>query len=200
MSEIKNDNSATSLTNRSSSSKSVGNYKRYVDENGYTVIEYQTPTERLLLKYNQNHMFYSYNSEIRYDGPFDFESLNKAFKELDHSLDLLDQSLDQFDRKLEDFETSIDRFFDEDDSFERIFGRAFDPLYSPSRIEQSQSYYDTVGQNRHKNMRSSSNSSGNGCCLGCLIGTILIFAIICIVLYGMGYVGMQIIDFIRNLF
>ena len=51
---------------------------------------------------------------------------------------------------------------------------------------------------------SKKNSGGclSGCfgCLGCIFSGIFFLAVICLMLYGMGYIGKIIVDFLRSLF
>lgn len=64
-----------------------------------------------------------------------------------------------------------------------------------SRTTQQRSYYRNDKPSHYNN-----TSSCTGSCLGCLFWTILFLCIICVILYGMGVIGANIINFIVDLF
>lgn len=89
-------------------------------------------------------------------------------------------------------------FTDFDDLFDSELG------YRSSRHRQTggkpynSSFYSSEEPTRvYYSQKSSSGSSG---CLGCLVWTVLILCIVCIILYGMGVIGGNIINFIGDLF
>ena len=57
---------------------------------------------------------------------------------------------------------------------------------------------DFLSDNQKKHKTSADFSFNYGC--GCCIITIVSFVLMCIILYAMGHIGMQIIDFIKSLF
>lgn len=97
-------------------------------------------------------------------------------------------------------------------TFSDDFGRMFDELlledgnrsstsyntsgnrHGTSRTTQQRSYYRS-GKSTHSN-----TSSSNGSCLGCLLWSIFFLCIVCVILYGMGVLGANIIHFIVDLF
>ncbi len=174
------------------------NVKKYVDDNGFSVIEYKTPTTHLILRYNDTQMIYIMNSEIRYSGPIRNDILDKKLEELDIKLSKLNTSFDgtfyDFDKMLDDFDKDLDVW---DHYFDKLI-EDFPTFSSGSSVSISQN--SSSGTGTYKRSVRTKRSSGSSGCLGCFLWTILIFVIFCLVLYGMGALGRTIFDFLAGIF
>ncbi len=53
-------------------------YTRYVDEEGYTNITYQSPDTKMVIRYKGDKMSYWYNSELIYSGRYSKELASQA--------------------------------------------------------------------------------------------------------------------------
>lgn len=96
-------------------------------------------------------------------------------------------------------------------TFAEDFGDLFDGLLLEDSTRSSSNSSTRRGASRTTKQHSSyrngrrvqytKTSSSSGCgCLGCLLWTILFLCIICVILYGMGVIGANIISFIADFF
>lgn len=126
---------------------------------------------------------------------------NKA--EFERRMSDFDRQMDEFNRRLDDqlnnWETSISE--DLDDLFD---GLSFE---SSTRHTDSNARHNTRKTTQPKNSQKNNRyvyytegSSSKGSCLGCLFWTILFLCIVCVILYGMGVIGANIIQFIVDFF
>lgn len=160
----------------------------YVDEDGYNVIEYKSPSTSLVLKYNDTHMIYSYNSEIRYDGPIDTSFFDAGLASFDKDLFDFNKSYEEMQRELDEWDKKFDKWMNEM------------PSYPTLGYTTSNQYHSTIQTPRPHYNRRYRQRTYTGGCGSCLFVTVIIFVVACLVLYGMGVLGGNIIDFIRGLF
>lgn len=87
----------------------------------------------------------------------------------------------------------FDDLFDDD-----LFDSKTTRNSSTQQTEKSP-YHSSYYSNKPRRVYYEKKTSGGGC-LGCLVWSILLLCIVCIILYGMGVIGGNIINFILNLF
>lgn len=201
-----------SLPQVSKKELSKGKAKTYVDANGFNVIEYQTQTSHLILRYNDTTMIYTHNSQVRYSGPIQHDILDKKLKELDIETAKLDSAFDNifddssfdFDKRLELFDRDFDKW---NESLDKLLND-FPTFSSTPRLETTNCGNNNQNSSKHtrsqnyyyqKNIHRKRSNESNGC-LGCFLWTILIFVIVCLIFYGMGALGGAIFDFFANIF
>lgn len=181
MGSSRNNNDRRNLPSSSVSTTSPGyRTRKYVDNDGYNVIETVTPTDKTVIRYskNRNDITVIVNTESVYHSSYSDEYLRAIERQLQAYQRSLDYQMSKLDRDLFD----LDAFLN-DDNF-------FDSLKASHHYTSSSS-----GQTRKS---SSSGSSGWG--LGCLFWSILILLALCLIIFGMGAIGKVIIDFLASLF
>ena len=122
---------------------------KYVDEDGYTNIIYQSPDTKMVIRYKGDKMSYWCNSELIYSGKY--------------SKNLTDQAERQFYSGMKQLDDSLARLDKEVDKLNHI-----DTISLFSTANQSSS-----SRSRTTDKTTSSSSSDWGCCLGCLISFII---------------------------
>ena len=181
MGSSRNNNDRRNLPSSNVSTTSPGyRTRKYVDKDGYNVIETVTPTDKTVIRYskNKNDITVIVNTESVYHSSYSDEYLKAVERQLQAYQRSLDYQMAKLDRDLFD----LDAFLN-DDNF-------FDSLNTSHHYTSSSS-----GQTRKS---SSSGSSGWG--LGCLFWSILILLALCLIIFGMGAIGKVIIDFLASLF
>ena len=181
MGSSRNNNDRRNLPSSSVSTTSPGcRTRKYVDRDGYNVIETVTPTDKTVIRYskNKNDITVIVNTESVYHSSYSDEYLKAVERQLQAYQRSVDYQMAKLDRDLFD----LDAFLN-DDNF-------FDSLNTSHHYTSSSS-----GQTRKS---SSSGSSGWG--LGCLFWSILILLALCLIIFGMGAIGKVIIDFLASLF
>lgn len=180
MGSSRNNNDRRNLPSSSVSTTSPGcRTRKYVDKDGYNVIETVTPTDKTVIRYskNKNDITVIVNTESVYHSSYSDEYLKAVERQLQAYQRSVDYQMAKLDRDLFD----LDAFLN-DDNF-------FDSLNTSHHYTSSSS-----GQTRKS---SSSGSSGWG--LGCLFWSILILLALCLIIFGMGAIGKVIIDFLASL-
>ena len=152
---------------------------KYVDEDGYTNIIYQSPDTKMVIRYKGDKMSYWCNSELIYSGKY--------------SKNLTDQAERQFYSGMKQLDASLARLDKEVDKLNHI-----DTISLFSTANQSSSRSDSRTTSSAKT--TSGNGSDWGCCLGCLISFIVITMAFCVVLYAMGWLGGEFVSFLRDFF
>lgn len=89
-----------------------------------------------------------------------------------------------------------------DDNFDNLFDSALleDSTKKKNHSSTSRTTRQKKSYQNGKQVHYSKETSSSGSCLGCLIWTILILCLFCIILYGMGVIGGNIIHFITDFF
>lgn len=179
MGSSRNNNDRRNLPSSSVSTSPGYRTRKYVDKDGYNVIETVTPTDKTVIRYskNKNDITVIVNTESVYHSSYSDEYLRAVERQLQAYQRSLDYQMAKLDRDLFD----LDAFLN-DDNF-------FDSLNTSHHYTSSSS-----GQTRKS---SSSGSSGWG--LGCLFWSILILLALCLIIFGMGAIGKVIIDFLASL-
>lgn len=180
MGSSRNNNDRRNLPSSSVSTSPGCRTRKYVDRDGYNVIETVTPTDKTVIRYskNKNDITVIVNTESVYHSSYSDEYLKAVERQLQAYQRSVDYQMAKLDRDLFD----LDAFLN-DDNF-------FDSLNTSHHYTSSSS-----GQTRKS---SSSGSSGWG--LGCLFWSILILLALCLIIFGMGAIGKVIIDFLASLF
>lgn len=154
---------------------------REYDKDGYHVIESTTPTSRMVIKYNDKEMSYTYNSQVKYSGPYSKDFIDSMARTMSYGYGNADKILD-------DFLSDSDIFFDE-----------FYPRYPRNYIGSESYYSDGNSPRRTSYVYHERHTKSSGCC-GCFLWAIVLLAVLCLVMYGMSEIGESIIDFFKNLF
>lgn len=180
MGSSRNNNDRRNLPSSSVSTSPGCRTRKYVDRDGYNVIETVTPTDKTVIRYskNKNDITVIVNTESVYHSSYSDEYLKAVERQLQAYQRSVDYQMAKLDRDLFD----LDAFLN-DDNF-------FDSLNTSHHYNSSSS----SGQTRKS---SSSGSSGWG--LGCLFWSILILLALCLIIFGMGAIGKVIIDFLASL-
>lgn len=180
MGSSRNNNDRRNLPSSSVSTSPGCRTRKYVDKDGYNVIETVTPTDKTVIRYskNKNDITVIVNTESVYHSSYSDEYLKAVERQLQAYQRSVDYQMAKLDRDLFD----LDAFLN-DDNF-------FDSLNTSHHYTSSSS-----GQTRKS---SSSGSSGWG--LGCLFWSILILLALCLIIFGMGAIGKVIIDFLASSF
>ena len=155
---------------------------KYVDEDGYTNIIYQSPDTKMVIRYKGDKMTYWYNSKLIYSGKY--------------SKDLTDQAERQFYSGMKQLDDSLARLDKEVDKLNHI-----DTISLFSTANQSSNRSSSKITNSAKS--TSGSDSNRGCLLaglGWLGGFIIITIGICVILYAMGWLGGEVISFLRDFF
>ena len=173
------------LTQQSTKNRTT---RKYVDKDGWTVIESTGPGTRTVIRYNPglNKMTMVINTESVYTGSYNEQYLNILERNLRHYEKLMDDQMTLLDRKLGYVDhqlDDLDRFLDED-----FFSDSF--LYSD--------VFDDSALSSSRRQEKSPKKSGYG--LGCLFWSILAFLAVCFIIFGMGAIGKVIIDALASLF
>ena len=153
---------------------------KYLDEEGYTNIIYQSPDTKMVIRYKGDKMTYWCNSKLIYSGKYSKDLADQAERRFYSGMKWLDDSLAQLDREVDKL-NHIDTI------------SLFDYANQSSSSRSS---------SRTTNSAKSTSGSGSdwGCCLGCLISFIIITVAFCVVLYAMGWLGGEVISFLRDFF
>ena len=157
----------------------TGKCVKYVDNEGYTNIVYESTDEKMVIRYKGNHMEYWYNSELKYSGEYTDEFLKLANQRLHSSMRSLDESLASLDKelaKLGDFDTVS--------------------LFDSGNLLPGGSTYRTTSYTK----TTYSNGSSFGVRFGCVVVSIIILIAICAILYAMGWLGGEFFSFMRDFF
>ena len=172
MGSSRNNNDRRNLPSSSVSTTSPGyRTRKYVDQDGYNVIETVTPTDKTVIRYskNKNDITVIVNTESVYHSSYSDEYLRAVERQLQAYQRSLDYQMAKLDRDL----LNDDNFFD------------------------SLNHYTSSSSSGQTRKSSSSGSSGWG--LGCLFWSILILLALCLIIFGMGAIGKVIIDFLASL-
>lgn len=153
---------------------------KYVDEDGYTNIIYQSPDTKMVIRYKGDKMSYWYNSKLEYSGEYSKKLVDQAEQQFYAGMKQLDDSLARLDKEVDKL-NHIDTI--------SLFSTANQSSSSRSSSKTTNSIKTT-----------SSSASDWGCCLGCLISFIIITVAFCVVLYAMGWLGGEVISFLRDFF
>lgn len=151
---------------------------KYIDEEGYTNIIYQSPDTKMVIRYKGDKMTYWYNSKLIYSGRYSKDLADQAERQFYSGMKQLDDSLARLDREVDKL-NHIDTI--------SLFSSA---SHSSSRTTNSAKTTSGSGSNR-------------GCFLaglGCLGGFIIITIGICVILYFMGWLGGEFVSFVRDFF
>lgn len=176
--------------NLPSSTKNVGSgpghtTRKYVDKDGYTVVESISPTGKTVIKYSKtkNDITVIVNTESVYHSSYNPEYLKILERQLLTYEKAIDYQMARLDQDLFD----LDAFLSDDSFFESI-GTTYS---SPSSLMHSST----------KSSKQYSNSSkGSGYSLGCLFWSIIAILVVCLIVFSMGAIGKAIIDFLASLF
>lgn len=156
---------------------------KYVDEDGYTNIIYQSPDTKMVIRYKGDKMTYWCNSKLIYSGKYSKDLADQAERRFYSGMKWLDDSLAQLDREVDKL-NHIDTI--------SLFDYANQSSSSRSSSRTTNSAKSTSG-----------SGSNRGCLLaglGCLAGFIIITIGICVILYAMGWLGGEFISFLRDFF
>ena len=152
--------------------------RKYVDGNGFKVIEYNGPGYSMIFKYKPNSLEYTYNHKIIYNGPCDATFFTSGLIDPDGFLDF-DESMKEFDAQLAEWDR---RFNAWEKNFKLSNADVAELMHSLSTNYQAPPHY-TIKIKRKK--------SSTGCCLcGCLIYLLFLVAF----LYGAGWLIGQAFD------
>ena len=190
MGSSRNNNDRRNLPSSSVSTTSPGcRTRKYVDRDGYNVIETVTPTDKTVIRYskNKNDITVIVNTESVYHSSYSDEYLKAVERQLQAYQRSVDYQMAKLDRDLFD----LDAFLNDDNFFDSL--NHYTSSSSSGRTRKSSSS-GSSGQTRKS---SSSGSSGWG--LGCLFWSILILLALCLIIFGMGAIGKVIIDFLASL-
>ena len=155
---------------------------KYIDEEGYTNIIYQSPDTKMVIRYKGDKMTYWYNSKLIYSGNYSKDLADQAERQFYSGMKQLDASLARLDRGVDKL-NHIDTI----------------SLFNYANQSSSRSSSRTTSS-----AKSTSDSGSNRGCLlaglGCLGGFIIITIGICVILYAMGWLGGEFISFLRDFF
>ena len=178
MGSSRNNNDRRNLPSSSVSTTSPGyRTRKYVDRDGYNVIETVTPTDKTVIRYskNKNDITVIVNTESVYHSSYSDEYLKAVERQLQAYQRSVDYQMAKLDRDLFD----LDAFLNDDNFFDSL------------------NHYTSSSSSGQTRKSSSSGSSGWG--LGCLFWSILILLALCLIIFGMGAIGKVIIDFLASL-
>ena len=181
MGSSRNNNDRRNLPSSSVSTTSPGcRTRKYVDRDGYNVIETVTPTDKTVIRYskNKNDITVIVNTESVYHSSYSDEYLRAVERQLQAYQRSVDYQMAKLDRDLFD----LDAFLNDDNFFDSL----------------NTSHYYSSSSSGQTRKRSSSDNSGYGA--GCLFWSILILLALCLIIFGMGAIGKVIIDFLASLF
>ena len=74
---------------------------KYIDEEGYTNIIYQSPDTKMVIRYKGDKMTYWYNSKLIYSGNYSKDLADQAERQFYSGMKRLDDSLAQLDREVD---------------------------------------------------------------------------------------------------
>lgn len=179
---------------------------------GFNIITLNTSFENIVLKYNSTRIILTCNDVIIMDEPYSKEAMRSAMEYINKSQYREYEDVEEFRQDIEEFKRELDGFMGgfmrgfmqelptsqkvantatndvfEVDSWERLFNDV-----DVSSTKKSSSYSHQVSQKR--------NGSCFGGCLGCLVWSVILLAIVALVFYGLGFLGMKIVNFILSLF
>ena len=156
---------------------------KYVDEDGYTNIIYQSPDTKMVIRYKGDKMSYWCNSELIYSGKYSKNLTDQAERQFYSGMKQLDDSLAQLDKEVDKL-NHIDTI--------SLFSTANQSSSSRSSSRTTSS------------AKSTSNSGSNRGCLLAGLGYLGVFIIItigiCVILYAMGWLGGEFVSFLRDFF
>lgn len=179
MGSSRNNNDRRNLPSSSVSTTSPGyRTRKYVDQDGYNVIETVTPTDKTVIRYskNKNDITVIVNTESVYHSSYSDEYLKAVERQLQAYQRYVDYQMAKLDRDLFD----LDAFLNDDNFFDSL------------------NHYTSSSSSGQTRKNSSSDNSGYGA--GCLFWSILILLALCLIIFGMGAIGKVIIDFLASLF
>ena len=190
MGSSRNNNDRRNLPSSSVSTSPGCRTRKYVDRDGYNVIETVTPTDKTVIRYSKtkNDITVIVNTESVYRSSYSDEYLRAVERQLQAYQRSIDYQMAKLDRDLFD----LDAFLNDDNFFDSL--NHYTSSSSSGQTRKSSSS-GSSGQTRKS---SSSGSSGWG--LGCLFWSILILLALCLIIFGMGAIGKVIIDFLASLF
>lgn len=180
MGSSRNNNDRRNLPSSSVSTSPGCRTRKYVDRDGYNVIETVTPTDKTVIRYskNKNDITVIVNTESVYHSSYSDEYLRAVERQLQAYQRSVDYQMAKLDRDLFD----LDAFLNDDNFFDSL----------------NTSHHHTSSSSGQTRKSSSSGSSGWG--LGCLFWSILILLALCLIIFGMGAIGKVIIDFLASSF
>ena len=178
MGSSRNNNDRRNLPSSSISTSPGYRTRKYVDRDGYNVIETVTPTDKTVIRYSKtkNDITVIVNTESVYHSSYSDEYLKAVERQLQAYQRSIDYQMAKLDRDLFD----LDAFLNDDNFFDSL------------------NHYTSSSSSGQTRKRSSSGSSGWG--LGCLFWSILILLALCLIIFGMGAIGKVIIDFLASSF
>ena len=165
-------------------------YKSYVDGNGFHVLDFTSPTVQMTIKRSNSWATYINNGKVVYDGTYNPNEQEKVWEEMNQEFNLTKQKWDeefriaqeQWDKEMKEFSETINKEMN------------FDPLSVSFSKTFDSGFQDS------KNTSYSVTSKSNGCCLTTIVGCIFWLLILCLIIYGMGIFGGEIVEFFKNLF
>ena len=177
MGSSRNNNDRRNLPSSSVSTSPGCRTRKYVDKDGYNVIETVTPTDKTVIRYSKtkNDITVIVNTESVYHSSYSDEYLKAVKRQLQAYQRSVDYQMAKLDRDLFD----LDAFLNDDNFFDSL------------------NHYTSSSSSGQTRKSSSSGSSGWG--LGCLFWSILILLALCLIIFGMGAIGKVIIDFLASL-
>lgn len=161
--------------------------RKYVDKDGFNVIESISPTGKTIIRYSEsrNDITVIINTESVYHSSYNPEYLKALERQLNTYERVMDFQMAVLDRKLDD----LDKFLDDD-----FLDFSFLDNYPPYPYSSSNSSYSSSSSSKS----GKSGSSGFG--LGCLFWSIIAIIVVCIVIFGLGALGKVIVDFLASVF
>ena len=197
---------------RPTSSRGSARVNRYV-EDGYNVTEYIfSDNTYMITKEKENHVFYYIKGKDYVTrGMYDKREFDRRMEDFNKSMDEWSNQSDEWSKKISEnlnkafgtINTTIPPFPDFPEFESPILIGESETVYSDSffDIDDLSSSTDTNIHSPHNGRKSKNyHTSGNTGCLGCFFGTLLFLCIICIILYGMGVIGGNIVQFFKSLF
>lgn len=175
--------------------------------NGFKIITLNTLFENIVLKYNSTRIILTNNGETIMDEPYSKERYRYAIEYINGS------QYREYDEDVEEFRQDIEEFKNELDEFMGGFVRELSTIpktvntatYNVLGDNSWENLFNDVDGNPNTNHRPVNVSQKRGCgcfggCLGCLVYAIILLAVVSLVFYGFGFLGMKIVDFFLSIF
>ncbi len=153
--------------------------RKYVDGNGFKVIEYNGIEYSMILKYKPDYVEYTYNCKIIYNGPCDATFFTAGLIDSNGFLDF-DKSMKELDDQLAEWDQRFN-------AWEKNFELSNADVAELMRSLNTSSKYRAP----HYTINIKEKKCSTGCCLcGCLIYLLILVAF----LYGAGWLIGQAFD------
>lgn len=147
----------------------------------FKVMEYSSPTSKVTIKYSNSWMIYTQDDKVVYNGPYDPEKQKAALKEFEETQKKWEEEWKKsYNDMFKDFEESQKK---REEEWQRSYNDLFKDFSSQT---------PTIG-------KSTSQKSDSGCCLVSLLLGLFWLVILCMIIYGMGKVGFNVVEFLKNL-